>query len=119
VRPVSLRARSLLQLCCIVALLLSAQHSAFTHALWHVQKSFPAQHREHSEASAAHDPALPDASSLCMFDAAFGEVLGGAPATHYRCPAPAPAAEAPRHSQRTFVIQAPLAPRSRGPPSLL
>ena len=117
-RPISLRARVLLKVCCLVTLLLSAQHAALTHALWHAWQKVPAQH-DQVVAGALQAPAGPEASALCVFDAAFGEVLGAAPAADYRHDAPTSADETPAHAGRLFVVQQSLAPRSRGPPALL
>jgi len=103
-------------------LLLVAQHGALTHALWH------AGHAHDAHQSYAHDQAdsyrgkgkIPSGqSSLCPFDMAFGQVLGG---THGVC---APLAFVPAVVERIHDLTTPrlhaeaLSPRSRGPPVLL
>ena len=104
-----------MQLCCIF-LLLFAQQSALTHAAWHalVGSTGPAQH---VAAAPAHDTHSDDAAA-CVFDAAYGQVLGaglgGAPAVVHQ-----PLAHgAPAHWHRSFTTPQFLAPLSRGPPSL-
>jgi hypothetical protein len=104
------------------ALLLIAQYSAQSHALWHagneaqcaagIAQAQPTGGEGRSSGSG-------DQGKLCAFDLAFGQVLGGA---HGACvpllfiPAAAeridlPAARAPHAAAVT--------PKSRGPPPLL
>ena len=103
----------------LVALLLSAQHGALTHALWHAGQNLPAQHRGQIIAGDIHHPAVPEAAGLCVFDAAFGQVLGAAPAAHYRHQARTSAGAAPEHAEPLAVVRQTLLPHSRGPPVLL
>jgi hypothetical protein len=108
-------ARQMMQLCCVF-LLLFAQQSALTHAMWH---AFGASANYAQKAGAASQPApQPGDAALCAFDAAYGQALGaalgGAPSD-----VPAPLAQAAAlHSKYSFTTPQFLAPLSRGPPAL-
>jgi hypothetical protein len=71
--------RPLLQLACIL-LLLSAQHTALTHRVWHLHDYLPA-HAEQERAGTAHDHGDDEAPSsqaeLCIFHAALGSLFAG------------------------------------------
>src|SRR5262245_40530968 len=102
----------------LVALLLSAQHAALTHAIWHA----------HGAASSAQQTALRGADggtgqaperALCVFDIALGQVLGGAHGTtcHF-CGCDAPVGVVVQSAPpRAGVL--PLSFHSRAPPVLL
>src|SRR5262245_48154333 len=62
----------------LVALLLAAQHAALTHAIWHAYRDGPSAHQIHASDSETGRGHLPE-QRLCVFDVAFGQVLG---ATH-------------------------------------
>ena len=109
--------RTLAVLLC--AFVLIAQLGAITHAAWHspVSQAAAAGAADHLQSS--HDHHGNDPSKLCVFDAAFGQVLGSAPTCQnvitfaaaenlYSAP--------PQHAR---IAAEPLAPRSRGPPALL
>ena len=104
-----------MQLCCIF-LLLFAQQSALTHAMWH---AFGGSAKYAQKAGAASQPAPQSRdAALCAFDAAYGQALGaalgGAPAD-----VPAPLADvATSHSKYSSTTPLFLAPLSRGPPAL-
>src|SRR5690349_24592049 len=92
--------RYAMQLCCIF-LLLFAQQSALTHAMWH---AFGGSARYAQKAGAASQPAPQSRdAALCAFDAAYGQALGaalgGAPA---QVPAPLADGLAP-HSTFSFT----------------
>ena len=70
-----------MQLCCVFVLLF-AQHGALTHAVWHAHQSLPSQ-QQRSDDGVAHDQHAPETSSLCVLDAAFGQVLNGVPGNHH------------------------------------
>ena len=71
--------RVLLQLV-LAALLLFAQQAAVTHAIWHAAENLPGNgsdtglDRGYGPSNDEHSPQ----AQLCGFDAAFGQVLGGA-----------------------------------------
>lgn len=84
----------------LAAALLAAQQAALEHPLWHVA-------------------AAPEQSPLCEQHDALGTVAGA-----IDCAAPAFAAEAPATAVIAALVPAaragaPLAPSSRGPPTLL
>ena len=100
-------------------LLLFAQQSALSHASWHAGVNAllkNADGRAQLTGAGQQSPLAKD--SLCAFDMAFGQVLGG---THGAC---APAAFAPAVVERILDLSAPrlhaatLTPKSRGPPVL-
>jgi len=112
--------RAFLQYVCVF-LLLVAQQGALTHALWHAGHA----HDEHSSAHGQEDSYKNDSehpsnqASLCAFDIAFGQVLGGMHGGTM------PLACAPIVPERFHDLATPrlraeaLSPRSRGPPVLL
>ena len=110
--------RRLLQLGCIF-LLLFAQQTALTHALWHAQQHLPAADLACSTAQATHDTDPLDVAMLCAFDAAVGQVLGAVLPDSPELPQPATTTEAPHLLARTSPPSSFLAPLSRGPPSPL
>ncbi len=94
-------------------LLLFAQHTALAHAVWHGLDSTPAHH-EHS-----HETPESDGRSLCTFDAAMGQVLGGgAPVTACVFYAQSSAVALVDPGLRVVLAARFLAPLSRGPPAL-
>jgi len=107
--------RGLIQVLC--ALVLFAQQAALTHLVWHAA----AEHSAQGEVEArAHDQTpAPKLAGLCTYDAAFGQVLGGAVAA-VPAAAPAPAVtQAALHPHGAYTAADALTPRSRGPPVLL
>jgi hypothetical protein len=109
--------RALLGVLC--AFMLFAQHAALSHAVWHASQQAPAHEHDLLDSDPTHAPHAPELSRLCAFDAAFGQVLGGAPpSSHFLAPDTA-VSETAVHAHRVFVAVDFLAPRSRGPPSLL
>ena len=110
--------RRLMQLCCIF-LLLFAQQTALTHALWHAQRQLPAGELERTTVHVSHDTGKADVAALCAFDAAVGQVLGGAFSGSHEPPKGSAATEAPHRLARTSPTPYFLAPLSRGPPSPL
>ena len=109
--------RALAVLLC--AFVLIAQLGAITHAAWHTPVSHAAGPAAGDHLQPSHDHDGNDPSQLCVFDAAFGQVLGSAPTSQsvitfaaaenfYSAP--------PQHGR---VAAEPLAQRSRGPPALL
>jgi hypothetical protein len=109
--------KSLIRIVC--ALLLFAQYSALTHAVWHAHHQLPSQQYERLDGAGTHSPYGPGVSSLCALDEAFGQVLGAAAGTLQLHTGAATAGETPLHWQQTLAFQQFLAPLSRGPPSLL
>lgn len=109
--------RRLLQLGCIF-LLLFAQHTAFTHAIWHASHELPAPEQHVYDSDDGHSRDTGDAN-LCSFDAAFGQVLGSAPITTHVFLAHAAGGASALDPQRASATQRFLAPLSRGPPSFL
>lgn len=107
--------------CLIALLLLAAQQGALLHAVWHAHDGQQAhQHDAHAHDDHAHDHEAPSGhASLCVFDMAFGQVLGG---THGCGLA---LAHVPVTVERLHDITSPrllaeaLSPKSRGPPALL
>lgn len=113
-----------------VLLLLLVQQGALFHATWHASGATQAHHLAHGHDGNAVDsdvgPESPAGkgresgqSSLCAFDLAFGQVLGG---THSGCMSPA---LVPAVVERIHDLTAPrlhaeaVSPKSRGPPVLL
>ncbi|HZN27271.1 MAG TPA: hypothetical protein VFB75_23795 [Burkholderiales bacterium] len=110
--------RRLLQLCCIF-LLLFAQQTALTHALWHAERQLPVGALEHHAAQHTHDSGDADAAALCAFDAAFGQLLGAALSGHHGLLHASITNERPHRLTFFSVPRYFLAPLSRGPPSPL
>lgn len=113
--------RSILQLGCIIALLVS-QHVALTHAIWHA----PQRPSAHVYANALHVPArdtgfgraAPE-SGLCGFHLSLGEVLGGACGAPLGLIAVNPGAERAERVPHCRLSVEPVHAVSRGPPVLL
>jgi hypothetical protein len=99
-------------------LLLLAQHTALTHAVWHALDVTPAEHEHEHE----HRPGTPKSAegSLCAFHALIGQVLGGGGAPDTPCVLYAPSAKVALVDPGLRVVLAArfLAPLSRGPPAL-
>jgi hypothetical protein len=110
--------RRLMQLCCIF-LLLFAQHTALTHALWHAQRQLPPVDLTCSTTQATHDTGSADIAALCAFDVAVGQVLGGVLPASAEPPPPTTTTETPHLSAQSSPTSQFLAPLSRGPPSPL
>lgn len=105
-----------------IFLLLAAQQSALVHATWHAAGDAQQQtlHDTHEQDAQPHQDDNHDTrqSSLCAFDLAFGQVLGGA---HGSCVLPM-AADLPT-SIAGYIFNPRLGTEavpahSRGPPSL-
>ena len=113
-----------------VLLLLVAQQGALFHATWHVSGATQVDHPVHGHDGHVVDShvgpeSLPGKGgesgqgSLCVFDLAFGQVLGG---THGVC---APLVFVRTVVERIHDVTVPrlhvaaLSPKSRGPPVLL
>jgi len=107
--------------CLFAFLLLAAQQGALLHAVWHAHDGRHAhQHDSHEHDGHAHGDQAPSGhASLCMFDLAFGQVLGGAHDSGLAL------THVPVTVERLHDITAPrllaeaLTPKSRGPPALL
>jgi hypothetical protein len=107
----------LLQLVC--ALLLFAQQLSLAHAVFHAYKHLPAHEQSGVQTDRPDRPHAPKLSKLCEFDAVFGQVLGGAPPTTHFLSLLGASTETAARVRCGFVAVGSLAPRSRGPPSLL
>lgn len=108
-------ARALILLLC--AIVLFAQQAALTHVVWHAA----AQSTHEGNAGASEPDRAParELASLCAFDAAFAQVLGGG--AHGSDPGFTQTAitQVVPYRSRGFVgFEAPT-PRSRGPPLIL
>lgn len=102
----------------LCALVLLAQLGAATHAILHAAADAPAEELEVS----AYEQSGPDSkglSTLCAFDAAFGQVLAGAPISHHAFALRQAASGIAPHVAYRVVVTHRLAPRSRGPPALI
>ena len=104
--------RGLLQMT-LAALLLAAQHGAFTHEVQHLRDPLPVQMQTHdSGKKAAH-------SGLCKFHASYAEVLGAVDCAKLPLRVAANTAESgASHLSRAFPADL-VVPASRGPPVLL
>jgi hypothetical protein len=102
--------RALLTAAC--ALLLLAQHVGLAHAVWHAFHKNPAQYEKPDGKPAS------TAATLCSFDAAIGQVLGGAPAAAYLFSAEPPSFDRIQAAVHVAPPARFLAPLSRGPPAL-
>jgi hypothetical protein len=109
--------RALLGVIC--AVMLFAQHIALSHAVWHAYQQLPGQKQDASENNRPDRPSSPELSKLCAFDAAFSQVLGGAPPATYSFAADARSTETAAREHCAFAAAELPTPRSRGPPSLL
>ena len=110
-------AKALIQLLC--AFVLFAQQAALTHGVWHAAASSQSAQQPHGGAYENERTPAPDVSGLCVFDAAFGQVLGGSPATHHSAYAETTASQKALYHCRAHAAADALTPRSRGPPALL
>ena len=104
---------------CCVLLLLFSQQAALTHAISHVSRDAPAGHGDRVVTAPAHDEHDSGASAVCVFDAAFNQVLGGAAGACGAGDFSAGLHESHAVTTAAFVYCAFLAPLSRGPPVLL
>jgi len=95
-------------------LLLLAQHAGLGHAVWHAVRDLPV---ERYQALGDAAPAS-DAASLCSFDAAIGQVLGGLPSGSAMQPPRFPGLDVVQAAFPAFVTARFLAPHPRGPPRL-
>jgi len=101
-----------------IALLLFAQQSAIVHATWHAAGDGHA-HEENAPDLDNDDYAPGGQGSLCAFDIAFGQLLGGA---HGSCAAPMAAVFPEVVASHTFIPRhgsEAVPALSRGPPLLL
>ena len=103
----------------LCAFVLVAQLGAASHAVWHAaQKTVP-----HAQQAVAADrtgtPRAPEIAKLCVFGAAFGQVLGGAPTSKHSFPLQSAVRERIRYDAPRFIAARRLTPQSRGPPVLL
>jgi len=102
----------------LCAFVLFAQQGALTHVVWHAAAGQSAQ--EHGAAVYEHERSpAPELTGLCVFDAAFGQVLGGGPASHQSAYAETTASQRALYHGRAYTAADALTPRSRGPPALL
>ena len=107
-----------------IALLLAAQHGALVHATWHAASHVPAPVcQDDADACNGYDQQSPPRhggqSSLCAFDLAFGQMLGG---VHGSCALPAVAELAAAIAGYTFnprLGTEAVPAHSRGPPVFL
>lgn len=97
--------------------MLYAQQAALWHVVWHA--AAPPTQESDANASERERAPLPELASLCAFDAAFGQVLGGGPATHHSVLSGTGVSQAALHRSRACIVAESLTPRSRGPPVLL
>src|SRR5688500_7731387 len=105
--------RALSQWLC--AFLLFAQQAALTHVVSHASAA-PAAHEQQESGKGGQNSDAPGLVGLCAFDAAFGQVLSGGPATqHARCFGTA-VAQSAVHCSRACTTADTVTPRSRGPP---
>jgi len=93
-----------------IFLLLFAQQSAFTHAVWHAREPAPAHHEDHDDTSFQ--------GGLCGLHGAFTQVLGGVQAAEWRHPRPRIVAGTIEHRCCARVTLALHLPLPRGPPVL-
>ena len=116
-------ARPLKQLC-LMMFVLCAQHTALTHAIWHLSggERESLVHTQANEKDAgAHGESSPGEreGELCIYHAAFGETLGSAlPATPLILTAAALEVAHDYTSSGTLQSEAIIA-LARGPPTLL
>lgn len=106
-----------MQLCCIF-LLLFAQQSALTHALWHAAGGHES-HSQHAAHTDAHDHESEAERELCAYHLAFGTLLGG---HHGAAAALLPTDPPGTHAslrQTGRITAEPVPAVSRGPPPLL
>ena len=108
----------------LVFLLLVAQQGALVHATWHAHNTLEhaahAHEAQQGDAHDGHDHETPAGqASLCAFDLAFGQVLGGVHGTSAPLPAVVPTAlvVAAALNTRSSVDAVPAL--ARGPPVVL
>src|SRR4029453_16935038 len=102
----------------LVALLLAAQHAALTHAIWHAYRDVPSAQQIHANNSQTSGKHVPE-HALCVFDVAFGQVLGATHGSASHFCAPGPASELIAQSARPYSGVVSLSFHSRAPPVLL
>lgn len=108
--------RGLIRVLC--AFLLFAQQAGLTHVVSHFTAAqLPADVQVMSQPQ--RDTGVPALSGVCAFDVAFGQVLGGGPASQHACFSPAASAQVTLDHTRAFATADALTARSRGPPVLL
>ncbi len=111
-------------------LLLFAQFGALAHASWHAthghvdaaattQVAEPASEHTDAHAHEHNDGHAPGQASLCAFDLAFGQVLGGVHAGAPLTFALAPGAVSHLDIPAARLHAEALSPKSRGPPRFL
>ena len=110
--------RRALPLLILAGLLLAAQHAALTHATWHAYRGSSSAQRVPGAGNGAAKDTAPE-SSLCRFDVAFGQVLGGAHGSGCDICAPELATERTVPSPRPYAAAIALSFHSRAPPVLL
>lgn len=99
--------------------LLSAQLGAVSHAVWHAAAGGTAHASDIHDGDASHAPNAPELEKLCAFDAAFGQVLGGAAGNCHALTISAGDDEKTLQRVHILVATDPPSPHSRGPPSPL
>jgi hypothetical protein len=102
----------------LIALLLVAQHAALTHAIWHAYRDGPSAHQRHANNSRTGGGHVPE-HVLCVFDVAFGQVLGATHGSASHFCAPELASELIAQSARPYTGVVSLSFHSRAPPVLL
>lgn len=93
-----------------IFLLLFAQQSAITHAVWHASDHGPAQHKNKGDASYQ--------GKLCGLHGAFSQVVGGVQPSAAQEPLPQCAAQTIEYRPGPLVVPELHVPLSRGPPLL-
>jgi hypothetical protein len=97
----------------LAALLLVAQHAAFTHQLRHLQDRLPAQAQQQDQKQkSAH-------TGLCDFHVSFAQVLGAVDCARMPLLLASNAVERTSNHARHTVPADLVVPASRGPPALL
>ena len=99
-----------------VGLLLATQQAAIMHAVWHARNG-GAQASERV-ANGAPGKTAPE-SRLCVFDAAFGHLLGCTPGLTYSFSSPQFETEHAAHAPLWVSASSPVPFLSRAPPVLL
>src|SRR5262245_29342253 len=102
----------------LIALLLAAQHAALTHAIWHAYRDAPSARQFHANDRQTGGDRVPE-YGLCVFDVAFGQVLGATHGSASHFCAPALTSELIDQSARPYAGVASLSFHSRAPPILL
>ncbi len=109
--------RALLPLLC--AFVFIAQLGAASHGVWHAARALPAEDRAAVTAEPAQAPLAPELAKLCIFDLAFGQVLGGGPVSSFAFTLHAAVDDAAPDVELRLIAAHPPVPHSRGPPALL